>query len=128
TGGESIYGSKFPDEPKTDNQLGHHERGLLSIETNDRKDGRSHFVITLKPDDNLDRTHVVFGKLIQGLETLAKIERYGPFMPIQIVDCGEYNGNDSDAEDDTGCSSFGRLNEGQLIGDEDEDRRFKSHP
>ncbi|KAJ7958751.1 Peptidyl-prolyl cis-trans isomerase [Quillaja saponaria] len=93
TGGESIYGSKFPDEsPKRK----HDEPGLLSMAIADRDTLGSHFLITLKADHHLDRKHVVFGKLVQGYDILKKIEDVGdedghPTVTVKIITCGEYS-------------------------------------
>lgn len=43
---------------------------------------------------NLDRKHVVFGKLVKGHDTLKKMERVEtddtkPVVPVKIVSCGE---------------------------------------
>ncbi|KAH1252853.1 Peptidyl-prolyl cis-trans isomerase CYP95 [Glycine max] len=93
TAGESIYGSKFPDEsPK----LKHDATGLLSMAIADRDTLGSHFIITLKADHHLDRKHVVFGKLVQGPNVLKKIEEVGdeeghPTVTVKIINCGEYS-------------------------------------
>ncbi|XP_054781513.1 peptidyl-prolyl cis-trans isomerase CYP95-like [Prosopis cineraria] len=64
--GESIYGSHFPNEPA---MFKHDRKGLLSISIADRYGIGSHFAITLKPDDYLDRFNVVFGQLVDGFDT-----------------------------------------------------------
>ncbi|KAG2249868.1 hypothetical protein Bca52824_089496 [Brassica carinata] len=95
TGGESIYAGKFPDEsPK----LRHDEPGLLSMPVAERDKLGSHFQITFRPNHQLDRKNVVFGKLIQGKEVLKKIERVGdeegkPTVTVKIIRCGEYSGD-----------------------------------
>lgn len=43
---------------------------------------------------NFDRKHVVFGKLVNGRDTLKRIERVDtdetrPVVPVKIVNCGE---------------------------------------
>ena len=55
----------------------------------------SQFFITCAKCDFLDNKHVVFGKLIDGLLTLRKIENVPtgnnnkPKMPVIITECGE---------------------------------------
>ncbi|CAJ2643738.1 unnamed protein product [Trifolium pratense] len=93
TGGESIYGSNFPDESP---RLKHDAPGLLSMAFADRDTLGSHFIITLKADHHLDRKHVVFGKLVEGLQVLKRIEDVGdeeghPTVTVKIINCGEYN-------------------------------------
>ncbi|XP_062097765.1 peptidyl-prolyl cis-trans isomerase CYP95 isoform X2 [Humulus lupulus] len=93
TGGESIYGVKFPDEsPK----LKHDGPGLLSMPLAERDSLGSHFVITFAATHNLDRKHIVFGKLVHGHELLKKIESVGddkgmPTVTVKIINCGEYD-------------------------------------
>ncbi|WFD18180.1 peptidylprolyl isomerase, partial [Malassezia caprae] len=60
TGSFSIYGDKFADENFT---LKHDTPGLLSM-----------FFITTQPAGFLDGKHVVFGKVIEGMLTVRKIE------------------------------------------------------
>nr|KYP72436.1 Peptidyl-prolyl cis-trans isomerase cyp5 [Cajanus cajan] len=93
TGGESIYGSKFPEESP---RLKHDAPGLLSMAIADRDTLGSHFIITFKADHHLDRKHVVFGKLVQGHDVLKKIEHVGdeeglPSVTVKIINCGEHN-------------------------------------
>ncbi|RDY12372.1 Peptidyl-prolyl cis-trans isomerase CYP95, partial [Mucuna pruriens] len=92
TGGESIYGSKFPDEST---MLNHDAPGLLSMAIADRDTLGSHFTISLKAD-HLDREHVVFGKIVQVYNVLKKIEEMGdeeghPTVIVKIINCGEYS-------------------------------------
>jgi len=54
----------------------------------------SQFFITTAPCPKLDGQHVVFGKLIEGLEVLQAIEKLGsktgkPKSTVRVVDCGE---------------------------------------
>ncbi|XP_058086617.1 peptidyl-prolyl cis-trans isomerase CYP63 isoform X2 [Magnolia sinica] len=91
TGGESIYGGKFADE---NFKLHHDGRGLLSMANAGRDTNGSQFFITFKATPHLDGKHVVFGKVVQGIDILKKIEQVGtdlekPTCPVKIVDCGE---------------------------------------
>ncbi|PKA53844.1 Peptidyl-prolyl cis-trans isomerase [Apostasia shenzhenica] len=91
TGGESIYGAKYPDENFT---LKHDGPGLLSMANAGRDTNGSQFFITFKATPHLDGKHVVFGKLIAGHEVLKRIEHVEvddskPVVPVKIVDCGE---------------------------------------
>ncbi|KAL2318096.1 hypothetical protein Fmac_031972 [Flemingia macrophylla] len=93
TGGESIYGSKFPEESP---RLKHDAPGFLSMAVADRDTLGSHFIITFKADHHLDRKHVVFGKLVLGHDVLKKIEDVGdeeglPSGTVKIINCGEHN-------------------------------------
>ncbi|XP_043724341.1 peptidyl-prolyl cis-trans isomerase CYP95-like [Telopea speciosissima] len=91
TGGESIYGGKFADESF---KLTHDGPGLLSMANAGPSTNGSQFFITFKSACNLDGKHVVFGKLLQGHDTLKKIESMGteqgkPTASVKIVNCGE---------------------------------------
>ncbi|KAF5183752.1 Peptidyl-prolyl cis-trans isomerase [Thalictrum thalictroides] len=91
TGGESIYGGKFPDE---NFKLFHDGPGLLSMANSGQGTNGSQFFITLKATPHLNGLHVVFGKVVKGMETVKRIEQAGskdgkPTCPVKIVDCGE---------------------------------------
>ena len=53
----------------------------------------SQFFLTFGPTPHLDGAHVVFGKVINGIEILTKMEKVGSNRgdtsePVIIVDCG----------------------------------------
>lgn len=92
TGGESIYGAKFEDE---NFKAKHTEGGLLSMANAGPGTNGSQFFITSGPTPHLDNKHVVFGKVIDGYETVFKaIEAVEtgpndrPKVPVIIADCG----------------------------------------
>ncbi|XP_027929521.1 uncharacterized protein LOC114185788 isoform X2 [Vigna unguiculata] len=91
TGGESIYGGKFADE---NFKLRHDGPGFLSMANSGPNTNGSQFFITFKRQPHLDGKHVVFGKVVNGLDVLKKIELAGtsdgkPTQTVKIVDCGE---------------------------------------
>ncbi|XP_047166779.1 peptidyl-prolyl cis-trans isomerase CYP63 isoform X1 [Vigna umbellata] len=91
TGGESIYGGKFADE---NFKLRHDGPGFLSMANSGPNTNGSQFFITFKRQPHLDGKHVVFGKVVNGLDVLKKIELAGtsdgkPTQIVKIVDCGE---------------------------------------
>ncbi|KAF9021489.1 putative peptidyl-prolyl cis-trans isomerase [Hymenopellis radicata] len=71
TGSFSIYGDKFPDENFQEKHTG---PGLLSMANSGPNTNGCQFFITTAKCDFLDGKHVVFGRVIDGMLTLRKIE------------------------------------------------------
>lgn len=91
TGGESIYGEKFEDEAF---QFKHDIPGIMSMANAGPNTNGSQFFITTVPTDWLDGKHVIFGRVIEGMELVKKIEGQGSNsgatrVKIAISDCGE---------------------------------------
>ncbi|KAI4301188.1 hypothetical protein L6164_034492 [Bauhinia variegata] len=91
TGGESIYGGKFADENFI---LKHDGPGLLSMANSGANTNGSQFFVIFKSTPHLNGKHVVFGKVVKGMDLVKKIEHEGtrdgkPIRSVKIVDCGE---------------------------------------
>ena len=95
SGGESIYGMKFNDE-KPGLKLKHDAPGVLSMANSGKNSNSSQFFLTLAPAPQLDGKHVVFGRCVEGLDVLARIDREAasetgvPRVPVTIADCGTF--------------------------------------
>ena len=91
TGGESIYGEKFADENFS---LKHTGRGDLSMANAGPNTNGSQFFLTFIPCNWLDNKHVVFGKVVDGMQVLDALESVGSSTgqtsaPCMIADCGQ---------------------------------------
>ncbi|CAI5441351.1 unnamed protein product [Caenorhabditis angaria] len=92
TGLMSIYGAKFRDE---NFDLKHTGPGMLSMANAGPDTNGCQFFITCATTDFLDNKHVVFGRVLDGMLTVRKIENVPtgannkPKLPIVIVQSGQ---------------------------------------
>jgi peptidylprolyl isomerase len=92
TGGESIYGEKFEDE---NFNILHSQPGMLSMANAGPNTNGSQFFITTVATPWLNGKHVVFGKVLKGMELVKKIEEKGsqsgtPSVLVKITKSGEF--------------------------------------
>lgn len=92
SGGRSIYGKYFEDE---NFDIKHDQPGLLSMANAGPNTNGSQFFITFDYTPHLDGKHVVFGKVINGMEIVKRLEKLGtedgtPRELVKITDCNAF--------------------------------------
>merc|ERR1712083_815261 len=91
TGGESIYGNKFADENFI---LKHTGPGILSMANAGPNTNGSQFFLCTAETAWLDGKHVVFGKVVEGMDVVKKVEAVGSqsgetSKKVLVADCGQ---------------------------------------
>uniref|UniRef100_A0A915EH61 Peptidyl-prolyl cis-trans isomerase n=1 Tax=Ditylenchus dipsaci TaxID=166011 RepID=A0A915EH61_9BILA len=98
-GGRSIFDDKYFEDEHND--LSHNDRGVLSMDNYGWPNtNSSRFFITFDKCEWMDGYHVAFGKLVDGFDTLDRLESYGTIegygaqkglttKEIRIEECGQ---------------------------------------
>ncbi len=89
-----IYGKPFNDE-KEGLKLKHDRIGIVAMANSGKNSNTSQFFFTFGALPNLDSKHVVFGKVVEGLDILQRINKEAaskdgkPMIDVKIADCGQ---------------------------------------
>lgn len=94
TGGESIYGAKFPDETFAGKAGVHAGPGILSMANAGPNTNGSQFFICTVETPWLNGKHVVFGQVVEGFDVVKKMETVGSrsggtSQPVVVSDSGQ---------------------------------------
>lgn len=91
TGSSSIFGKRFDDENLS---IRHSVPGTLSMANGGPNSNGSQFFIALNAAPQLDGKHVVFGRVIEGIDVVLLLSSVGsrsgkPKENVRIMNCGE---------------------------------------
>ncbi|KAJ0453481.1 putative peptidylprolyl isomerase [Helianthus annuus] len=91
---EALLGKAYMEELFQNLDLIHSGPGILSMSNDGPNKNGSRFLLTFSRQRFLDGCHVVFGKVIKGMEIVQHIDQFGtstgmPSGLVVITDCGE---------------------------------------
>ena len=74
--GSGGPGYTIPDECRQENHRNHFRGSLSMAKTAEPDTGGSQFFLTFVPTSHLDGKHTVFGRVIEGMDVLAKLQQH----------------------------------------------------
>ncbi|KAK4630301.1 Peptidyl-prolyl cis-trans isomerase H [Fulvia fulva] len=93
TGTKSVYGGEFEDENLDWREMD--AAGLVCSANRGKDTNGSQFFLTLEPCPHLNGKHTIFGRLVSGEDTLARVAKVPvdkndrPVEPVLVSKCGE---------------------------------------
>jgi cyclophilin family peptidyl-prolyl cis-trans isomerase len=79
--GSGGPGYTIPDECRQENRRTHFRGSLSMAKTPEPDTGGSQFFLTFVPTSHLDGKHTVFGRVVEGIEVVPKLQRIEPGSP-----------------------------------------------
>jgi len=88
-----VFGKKFKDDAAGLKLK--HERGVVSMSNTGKNSNTCQFFVCFGELKQLNGKHVVFGKVVEGMEVIDRVEAEAategeakPELHVQVVDCG----------------------------------------
>lgn len=84
--GNGTGGPGYTIKCETENNPHRHERGYLSMAHAGKDTGGSQFFILFEPQPHLDGVHTVFGRVIEGMDVVDRIQMGDVMQEVRVWD------------------------------------------
>lgn len=84
--GDGTGGPGYTIKCETENNPHRHERGYLSMAHAGKDTGGSQFFILFEPQPHLDGVHTVFGRVIEGMDVVDRIQMGDVMQEVRVWD------------------------------------------